>query len=129
MERFSQYHLCREMGLLTRENFGQKVFSRRRFFAILKPSMDRSLFIDFAARAMMLTLMLSLPSILLATAVGLGISLFQALTQIQEQTLSFTVKLIAITMALILTAHWMGTEVIRYTESIFYQIPLAGTKK
>ncbi len=87
--------------------------------------MDQSVFLDFSARAMLLTLILSLPSILLATVVGLLISLFQALTQIQEQTLSFAVRLIAITLVLLLTAHWMGGELIRYTESIFYQIPRA----
>ena len=68
---------------------------------------------------MMIVLLLSLPSILLATFVGLGVSLLQALTQVQEQTLSFAVRLICITLVLMLTAHWLGSEIIRYTESIF----------
>ena len=68
---------------------------------------------------MTMVLLLSLPSILLATLVGLGVSLLQALTQVQEQTLSFAVRLICITLVIMLTAHWMGTELVRYMESIF----------
>jgi type III secretion HrpO family protein len=90
--------------------------------------MDQSTFLDFSSRAMMLTLILSLPAILLATVVGLMISLFQALTQIQEQTLSFAVRLVAITGVLLLLANWIGGELIRYTESIFYQISRAAVR-
>lgn len=72
---------------------------------------------------MMLVLALSLPSILLATLVGLGVSLMQALTQIQEQTLSFAVRLICITLMLLVSAHWMGIEITRFTEALFQQIP------
>ena len=71
----------------------------------------------------MLVLALSLPSILLATLVGLGVSLMQALTQIQEQTLSFAVRLICITLMLLVSAHWMGIEITRFTEALFQQIP------
>ena len=81
--------------------------------------MDQSVIVDLSSKAMTMVLVLSLPSILLATFVGLGVSLLQALTQVQEQTLAFVVKLICITLALVLTAHWMGTEMQRYTESIF----------
>lgn len=81
--------------------------------------MNTSVIVSLSSDAMYLVLLLSLPSILLATFVGLGVSLLQALTQIQEQTLSFVVRLICITLVLILTAHWMGMEMIRYMESIF----------
>lgn len=81
--------------------------------------MDSSVVIELSSKAMTMVLLLSLPSILLATLVGLGVSLLQALTQVQEQTLSFVVRLICIALVLLLTAHWMGTEMIRYTESIF----------
>lgn len=82
--------------------------------------MDSSVVIDLSSKAMTMVLLLSLPSILIATLVGLGVSLLQALTQVQEQTLSFVVRLICIALVLLLTAHWMGTEITRYTESIFY---------
>ncbi len=84
--------------------------------------MDSSIIVSLSSDAMSLVLLLSLPSILLATFVGLGVSLLQALTQVQEQTLSFAVRLICITLVLILTAHWMGSELIRYMDSIFMLI-------
>ena len=69
--------------------------------------------------ALLLTLILSLPPILVATLVGLVVSLLQAVTQIQEQTLSSAVKLIAVTLVLLGLAHWLGGELYRYTLRIF----------
>jgi len=69
--------------------------------------------------ALMLTLILSMPPIIVATVVGLMVSLLQALTQIQEQTLSFAVKLICVSVVILLTAHWVGGELYRYTLRIF----------
>lgn len=81
--------------------------------------MDQSIIVELSSQAMTMVLLLSLPSILLATLVGLGVSLLQALTQVQEQTLSFAVRLICITLVIMISAHWMGTELVRYMESIF----------
>ena len=61
-----------------------------------------------------IVLLLSLPPILVAAGVGILVSLFQALTQIQEQTLSFCVKLIAVSFTLIATARWVGIELYNY---------------
>jgi type III secretion protein S len=80
--------------------------------------------ISFLTKALYLVLWLSLPPIIVASVVGTLFSLFQALTQIQEQTLSFAVKLIAVMAALALTARWMGGELYNYTLSIFEMIPL-----
>ena len=85
--------------------------------------MDQSIILEFTSRAMMLVLMLSLPSILVATFFGLIVALLQALTQIQEQTLGFAIKLIALTAVLILTAHWMAGELIQFTSSILRDFP------
>jgi type III secretion protein S len=60
-----------------------------------------------------------MPTILVASVVGVLFSLFQALTQIQEQTLSFAVKLIAVGLTLFLTAGWVGGELMNYSVSIF----------
>ena len=92
---------------------------RPRFPFVIINAVDSSVIVELSSQAMTMVLVLSLPSILLATFVGLGVSLLQALTQVQEQTLGFVVKLICITLALVLTAHWMGMEMQRYTESIF----------
>ena len=66
-----------------------------------------------------LTLILSLPPILVASIVGILFSLFQAITQLQEQTLSFGVKLIAVCVTLFLTASWFSQEILRYSQNIF----------
>jgi type III secretion protein S len=68
---------------------------------------------------LMLTLWLSLPPILVASVVGTLFSLLQALTQIQEQTLSFAIKLIAVGITLFLTARWIGGEIYNYTITLF----------
>ena len=79
--------------------------------------------LDFAEKAMVLVLMLSLPALVVATAVGLLVSLFQALTQIQEQTLSFGLKLIAVVLTLVLTASWVGAELLQWSLLLFDQFP------
>jgi type III secretion HrpO family protein len=79
--------------------------------------------LDFAVKAMVLVLMLSLPALVVATAVGLLVSLFQALTQIQEQTLSFGLKLVAVVLTLVLTASWVGAELLQWSLLLFDQFP------
>ena len=74
-------------------------------------------------RALYLTMLLSLPAIMVAAIVGTLFSLLQALTQIQEQTLSFAVKLIAVGVTLCLTAGWVGGELLNYTLSVFDSFP------
>ena len=70
-------------------------------------------------KAMYLVMALSLPPILVGTAAGLIVAIVQALTQVQEQTLGFTVKLLAIIGMLILTAPWVGGEMYTYMGQIF----------
>ncbi len=74
---------------------------------------------SFLVQALYLTLILSMPTILVAAIVGTLFSLLQALTQIQEQTLSFAVKLIAVGVTLYLTAGWVGGELMNYTLTVF----------
>ncbi|MFM2186211.1 MAG: hypothetical protein RIR43_783 [Pseudomonadota bacterium] len=78
--------------------------------------------VGLLVQALYLTLILSMPTILVASIVGTLFSLFQALTQIQEQTLSFAVKLIAVAITLFLTAGWMGGELRNYGIEIFESI-------
>jgi type III secretion HrpO family protein len=82
-------------------------------------TMVNSVVLDFSVRAMIMIMILSLPSILVATAVGLIVSLLQALTQIQEQTLGFTMKLISVVIVLLVTARWMGSEIMSFTKYVF----------
>lgn len=88
--------------------------------------MDEANLIAALVKAMYLTLWLSLPTIVVASVVGTLFSLFQALTQIQEQTLSFAIKLVAVMATLALTARWVGGELYNYTLMVLDLIPQIG---
>lgn len=75
--------------------------------------------VSYMTQALYLVLWLSLPPIAVAAIVGTLFSLFQALTQIQEQTLSFAIKLIAVFATLMLMARWISGEIYNYTVSVF----------
>jgi type III secretion protein S len=75
--------------------------------------------VAYMTQALYLVLWLSLPPIAVAAIVGTLFSLFQALTQIQEQTLSFAVKLIAVFVTILMTARWLSGELYNFTISIF----------
>ncbi len=85
--------------------------------------MELSDLVTYVVQALLLVLILSLPPIVVASVVGILFSLIQALTQIQEQTLSFGVKLIAVGLTLYLTARWIGGEIFNYTALIFEKFP------
>jgi len=73
--------------------------------------------------AMQVTLMVAAPLLLVALIVGLVISIFQAATQINEQTLSFIPKLVAVFVTLVLAGPWMITIMTDYMRTIFTGIP------
>ena len=74
---------------------------------------------QLAYRALLMILILSGPPILISMAVGLFVAILQAATQIQEQTLSFTVKLIAVIFTLLLMGGWLGGQIMQFTNTIF----------
>lgn len=78
-------------------------------------------------QALLLILILSGPPILISMVLGLMVAVFQAATQIQEQTLSFTVKLFAVIFTVIAMGGWLGAQVMQYTMTIFNGIPKWGT--
>ncbi|MBF5005579.1 type III secretion system export apparatus subunit SctS [Diaphorobacter sp. HDW4B] len=82
--------------------------------------------VSFFSQALYLVLWLSLPPIIVGSIVGTLFSLFQALTQIQEQTLSFGIKLIAVSLTILLTARWVGGEMFNFTLQLFDAIPNMG---
>jgi type III secretion protein S len=73
--------------------------------------------------SMMLVMLLSMPPILVASIVGIVISLLQALTQIQEQTLSFAIKLVAVAVTIAAMAGMLGSEMLVYTLKLFNDFP------
>lgn len=74
--------------------------------------------LTLTAQALWLTLLLSMPPIIAASVVGLMISLIQALTQIQEQTLPFAFKLVAVIISIFLTSRWIGIEVYNFSVAV-----------
>ena len=86
--------------------------------------MKESQLVDYAQTCLLMVLRLSLIPIVVATVIGILVSLLQALTQVQEQTLGFAVKLIAISLTLLACASWMGSELLLYTEDIFTHFAL-----
>lgn len=74
--------------------------------------------------AMEVTLMIAAPMLLVALIIGLIVSIFQAATQINEQTLSFIPKLVGIFVALVVAGPWMLSVILDYMREVFTGIPL-----
>lgn len=79
--------------------------------------------LDIGREALYLTMLLAGPLLLGALAVGLLIGVFQAATQIQEMTLSFIPKLIALVFALLMAGPWMLRMITEFTIELFTAIP------
>lgn len=75
--------------------------------------------ISLAERGVSIILLISAPLLLLALAVGLLVSVFQATTQIQEQTLAFIPKIIAVLVALVFFGPWMLSQILNFTYEVF----------
>ena len=73
--------------------------------------------------SMILVMVLSMPPIIVASVVGIGISLLQALTQIQEQTVSFAIKLIAVAITIAAMAGLLGSEMVNFSLKLFNDFP------
>lgn len=78
--------------------------------------MVRDFVVQITNEGVLLTLVLCAPTLLVSMFVGLSIALFSATTQIQEQTLSFVPKMIAVFAVLAATGPWMGTTLLRYAQ-------------
>lgn len=79
--------------------------------------------LDIGHQAMYVTVMLAAPILGAALLVGLIVGVLQAATQIQEMTLSFIPKLLALVIALFWAGNWMLALLIDYTETLFLEIP------
>lgn len=79
--------------------------------------------VDIATHALYMVLLLSMPMLLVALVVGVIISLLQAVTQIQEMTLTFVPKIIAVFVTLVVAAPWMTEKFVTYTRHLIEGIP------
>ncbi len=82
-----------------------------------------------AAKAIWVTLQLGGPILLVGLLIGLIVSIFQAVTQIQEQTLVFIPKIVGIVAVLAITGPWMLNTMVNYTEELFRDIPALVAKR
>ena len=85
--------------------------------------MDTATVIDLGRQALWTIALVSAPLLLVALAVGLVIGIIQAATSINEMTLSFIPKIIAMALALLLFGSWMLVTLVDFTRSIFERIP------
>jgi flagellar biosynthesis protein FliQ len=85
--------------------------------------MSHILVIDLARQAALLALMLAAPMMAVAIIVGLVISILQAVTSVQEQTLTFVPKLIAVIGAFLIALPWMIQQMVKYTTELFRSLP------
>jgi type III secretion protein S len=69
--------------------------------------------------ALSVVLWVSLPLVIVATAVGLGVAILQAVTQIQDQSIGQAVRLVAVLLSLMVGVGWLGGEVLRFGERAF----------
>ena len=72
---------------------------------------------------MELALKIAMPMLLVGLIVGLMVSIFQAVTQIQEQTLSFIPKIVGLAVVLVVAGPWMLGQLLTWTEELYGQIP------
>lgn len=78
---------------------------------------------QLAYQGLYLILLLSAPPIIISMVFGLLVAIVQAATQIQEQTLSFTVKLVAVILTLMIMGSWTGNQIMQYAQNIFFNFP------
>jgi flagellar biosynthetic protein FliQ len=79
--------------------------------------------VNFAQEAIKITILVSMPMLALGLIVGLAISIFQAVTQIQEMTLTFVPKILIVLIALLFFANWMLSQLMHFTINVIQQIP------
>lgn len=85
--------------------------------------MDTNAVLDIGLQALILAGKLSAPILITALVVGFAISLLQSITQVQEVTLSFVPKALAVAAALLIAGHWMINETVSFTTQLFGRIP------
>jgi flagellar biosynthetic protein FliQ len=89
--------------------------------------MDSALVIELANQALWITVLVSAPLLVVALGVGLFIGIMQAATSINEATLSFIPKLLAIAVTLAVVGSWQIATLVDYTRALFLRIPTLFT--
>jgi flagellar biosynthetic protein FliQ len=79
--------------------------------------------VSLVVDAMGVSLKIALPVLLVSLVVGLAVSIFQAVTQIQEQTLTFIPKVVAMAVVIVIAGPWMLGQIVSYTQNLYESIP------
>ncbi len=74
--------------------------------------------LEVTRQALYLVLLISAPAVLASLAIGLFVSIFQATTQLQDHTLAFVPKLVAVLVVLALAGSWMGANLVRFARTL-----------
>jgi flagellar biosynthetic protein FliQ len=85
--------------------------------------MNQDTVINLATQAMVLSLKIAGPILLLGLIVGLLVSIFQAVTSIQEQSLSFIPKIVGVAVLIVVLGPWMLGQLVSYAENLYLSIP------
>ena len=85
--------------------------------------MSHALVVDLARNAIMLALLVAGPMLVVALLVGLTVSVLQAVTQIQEQTLAFVPKLVGVSVVFLLALPWVLQLLVKNTTELFRSLP------
>ncbi len=85
--------------------------------------MNQDTVVNLAAQAMTLALKIAGPLLLVGLVAGLAVSIFQAVTQIQEQSLTLIPKIIGVAAVIVLLGPWMLGQIVSYTAALYTAIP------
>jgi len=86
--------------------------------------LTEELVLTLAERSIYTILLVAGPILILALAVGLLVSIFQATTQIQEQTLAFIPKIIAVLVGVVFLGPWMLSKLVEFTTDLYESLPM-----
>ena len=85
--------------------------------------MDKDTVVNLATQAMMLSLKIAGPILILGLIIGLLVSIFQAVTSIQEQSLSFIPKVVGVAVLIVVLGPWMLDQLVGYAQNLYMSIP------
>ena len=85
--------------------------------------MNQDVVVSLTMDAISVAMKVAVPMLLAGLVVGLIVSVFQAVTQIQEQTLTFAPKVVIVFVVLAMTGPWIGSQLVRFTFHVFDRFP------
>lgn len=91
--------------------------------------MDQGQIMEIGAKTMWVTLEISLPVLGVSLVVGLLVSIFQAVTQLQEPTLTFIPKILAVVVVIVIAGPWMMNTMLGFTTELWGGIPAIGANR